>query len=50
MVDDQDIGLALKLGALGADKPPANNTYYFGLEVENTRENLSSCYIGLWDD
>ena len=33
MVDDQDIGLALKLGALGADKPPANNTYYFGSKL-----------------
>ena len=26
LVDDDDIGLALKLGALGADKPPAHNT------------------------
>jgi len=26
LVDDENIGLALKLGALGADKPPANNT------------------------
>ena len=30
LVDDENIGLALKLGALGADKPPANNTYQFG--------------------
>ena len=33
LVDDQDIGLSLKMGALGADKPPANNTYYFGSKL-----------------
>ena len=33
LVDEENIGLALKLGALGADKPPANNTYYFRSEL-----------------
>ena len=47
LVDEENIGLALKLGALGADKPPAEQYLLFPLEVENTRENISSCYIGL---
>ena len=36
LVDDHDIGLALKLRALGADKPPSEQYLITRLEVEIT--------------